>query len=109
MIMPRSAGFRKLSVLVFVLIFSCHVDDLMAGTIRAPVFAGRFYPSERAALNRVIAQLVVGAETKEIREPAQQALRALIMPHAGYVYSGVSAAYGTRALKNRSRHTRRAA
>ena len=90
-----------ISALVVVLIFSLCCDDLMAGEIRAPLFAGRFYPSERSVLRRTIAKLVASAEKIKIREPAHAALRALIIPHAGYIYSGVTAAHCTRVLKGR--------
>lgn len=100
-IMPTTAYFTKISVLVPALIFSLLLHDLMAGEIRAPVFAGRFYPSERAVLNQTIAKLVANAEQTKIKGPAQLALRALIIPHAGYIYSGVTAAHCTRILKGR--------
>ncbi len=102
MIMPTPTAFVKYCVLVFALIFAPHVDGLIAGETRAPVFAGRFYPSERTELRHTIAKLVANAEkTTSYKEPANLALRALIMPHAGYIYSGATAAHGTRILKGR--------
>jgi len=49
--------------------------------IRKPVVAGQFYPQTEAGLNKMLAKLIdAGAEKEEVR--------GVIMPHAGYVYSG---------------------
>ncbi len=52
--------------------------------IRPPAVAGTFYPGDSLELQRMIADLV--PETKEKRK-----VRALVAPHAGYVYSGAVA------------------
>ncbi|HWQ37673.1 MAG TPA: AmmeMemoRadiSam system protein B [Burkholderiales bacterium] len=61
----------------------------MAST-RPPAVAGLFYPSEARDLQREVARLLAAAST-----PARAPLpKALLVPHAGYVYSGPVAASG---------------
>lgn len=55
---------------------------------RPPVMAGRFYPGQAAELRKRVAQLLERAPGK----PVEGAVRALISPHAGYIYSGGVAA-----------------
>ncbi|MGH2567279.1 MAG: AmmeMemoRadiSam system protein B [Bacteroidota bacterium] len=59
-------------------------------TIREPAVAGMFYPSVRATLNRDVEELLRSAAP---RKP-EGTLVALISPHAGYIYSGSTAAMG---------------
>ena len=56
--------------------------------MRAPAVSGRFYPDDRATLEREVRELLAGAEAPEAA-PA----RAAVAPHAGYRYSGVTAAH----------------
>jgi AmmeMemoRadiSam system protein B len=56
--------------------------------VRAPAVAGRFYPGEPEILRRLVTDLLAGATAAEGLQPAI----ALLVPHAGYVYSGGVAA-----------------
>ncbi len=56
--------------------------------VRAAVVAGSFYPAEAARLRSDVQALLRAASD----EAAQPAPKALIAPHAGYVYSGATAA-----------------
>ncbi len=56
--------------------------------IRPAAVAGMFYPDDPARLRHVIAGLLAGAK----RDAASPLPKALIVPHAGYVYSGAVAA-----------------
>ena len=67
-------------------------------TVRAPAWAGRFYPRGREALEGLIDRLMMQAAPTFPATPRHKVLRALIMPHAGYVYSGLSAAHGALAI-----------
>jgi MEMO1 family protein len=58
--------------------------------IRPPAVAGAFYPSDREALSRELSALIEAASTGAIPETGMP--KALIVPHAGYVYSGPIAA-----------------
>src|SRR5574340_439106 len=57
-------------------------------TIRPAAVAGLFYPDDAAELKRTVSDLLVHAPTAK----AMRAPKALIVPHAGYVYSGPVAA-----------------
>ncbi len=65
--------------------------------VRRPQVAGTFYPEERSELLGLIHELL-----KRQPEPANsQKPRILIVPHAGYQYSGLIAANGFRQLQGR--------
>jgi len=55
-------------------------------TIRPPAVAGMFYPGEARQLANDVSQLLAGAR------PFDLLPKALIVPHAGYIYSGAIAA-----------------
>ncbi len=57
-------------------------------TTRDPAVAGLFYPADRAELHRTVTRLLGEAV------PALEPPKALVAPHAGYVYSGPVAASG---------------
>lgn len=58
-----------------------------AGRIREPVVAGSFYPAPRDSLRHQVTELLQRAGVEPMR-----GIRALVSPHAGYVYSGAVAA-----------------
>jgi MEMO1 family protein len=60
----------------------------MAGIIRKSIVAGSFYPADPGDLQELINEFLEKAETSDIGN-----IKALISPHAGYVYSGQVAAY----------------
>ncbi len=57
---------------------------------RLPVVAGSFYPDDPEELRRTIAGFLSEAK----KAPLQGLVRALVIPHAGYVFSGGVAASG---------------
>lgn len=57
--------------------------------VRAPAVSGRFYPGTAAELAKTIRGLLDAAEPHAPAAP----LKAAIAPHAGYVYSGLTAAH----------------
>jgi AmmeMemoRadiSam system protein B len=58
------------------------------GAARPPAVAGAFYPADPARLQAVVRRLVDGADPPRLdRVP-----RVLVVPHAGYIYSGSVAA-----------------
>lgn len=59
----------------------------MLESVRAPAVAGTFYPASPAELGSTIDRLLADANA-----PAGPCPKALIVPHAGYVYSGPIAA-----------------
>ena len=70
--------------------------------VRQPAVAGRFYPGRAPELERTVDSLLEDAR-REITSP-RPAPKALIVPHAGYVYSGPTAARGY-ALLAAARHS----
>ncbi len=72
------------------------------GEIRRPAVAGTFYPGSAEELEAVVTACLAGADT-----PDGPAPKALIAPHAGYLYSGpVAASAYARLAALRSRVTR---
>ena len=58
--------------------------------VRPPAVGGMFYPAEPEVLRDEISGYLEDAE----RKPIKGNIRGLIVPHAGYLYSGGTAAYG---------------
>lgn len=65
----------------------------MISSHRAAAVAGQFYPGEESACRRQLAQLMGEAGQSEL-----PGLRGLVLPHAGYIYSGRVAATGVSAM-----------
>lgn len=55
----------------------------MSDNVRPPACPGRFYPAEREQLRQQVRGYIDGADLSMDVEP-----RAVIAPHAGYVFSG---------------------
>jgi len=54
---------------------------------RQPAVAGKFYPADRVTLEQEVTDLLASAVPKQCKH-----VRAIICPHAGYIYSGKIAA-----------------
>ncbi len=70
--------------------------------VRHPAVAGSFYPRDADVLNRTVNELLNAAKCKQ-----QAGIRAIIVPHAGYVYSGPVAAEAFTALGTLGSHVKR--
>ena len=77
------------------------VPGSQAGTVRQPVWSGIFYPASQSELTDTINRLTDEARKDTVLLPNKQ-LKALILPHAGYVYSGPTAAHGALALEGQN-------
>lgn len=67
-------------------------------SVRQPVVAGQFYPAQRDQLEREVCRYISSASV-----PAELGtVRAVIAPHAGYVYSGTTAGYAFKSLEQHS-------
>jgi len=64
-------------------------------TVRSPVVAGMFYPGQRDVLAHLVDDLLTRANPAALKG----AVKGLLAPHAGYMYSGLTAAYGYKLLK----------
>jgi len=71
------------------------------GNVRKAAVSGGFYPSDKATLEKYVDEMLRQANPPEIKDP----LRAIMVPHAGYVYSGPVAAYAYKELKGRDIRT----
>src|SRR3990167_4582642 len=69
--------------------------------IRAPAVAGLFYPADPKQLAHDVQQLLAAARPYELTP------KALIVPHAGYIYSGAIAATAYATLQPIAAHIRR--
>ncbi|MHA7648028.1 MEMO1 family protein [Nitrosopumilus sp. S4] len=68
--------------------------------IRAPVVAGQFYPEEKDDLEKMIQSCMkseFGPGTAEVKE---ERIYGVIVPHAGYVYSGPTACHSFKAISS---------
>jgi len=72
-----------------------------SSNVRKPSVAGGFYPSDKAELERYVDAMLRQANPPEIKAP----IRAIIVPHAGYVFSGPVAAYAYKELEDRDIRT----
>lgn len=74
--------------------------------VRAAAVAGQFYPREAGELRRCVQALL--AEAEDRNPPAQaQPIKALIVPHAGYVYSAPIASTAFQRLAGQAEAIRR--
>ena len=68
---------------------------------RPAAVAGMFYPADPGTLVRLVADLLAAAPAND------DSAKAIIAPHAGYQYSGLTAAYAYRLLEGRRDRIRR--
>jgi len=96
---------KRISSLFFTIFFALclatfsQVSAANADEIRKSVYAGSFYPGTRSELTSIIEQLTGRVKQTHVQHLPHTSLKALIMPHAGYIYSGVTAAHISRVLK----------
>jgi len=65
--------------------------------IRSPVVAGRFYPGSASALRKAVQTFMADAVPVQVESPL-----AIVVPHAGYIFSGQIAADGFRQAADHS-------
>jgi AmmeMemoRadiSam system protein B len=68
--------------------------EMTEAKVRSPAVAGTFYPEDPEELRGMIEVYL----SKAGEPPAKGRLRGMVVPHAGYIYSGPVAAYGYKAL-----------
>lgn len=74
-------------------------SPMLYGAVREPAVAGMFYPADSVELSKMVRGHLANIE--DLTELDGQ-LMALIVPHAGLIYSGQIAAYGYKLLENSS-------
>jgi MEMO1 family protein len=87
------------SLLLLWIFLACLLSagPILASEIRYPVWAGCFYPADKDALRENIKQLTAQVPTPATAFPDGK-LRALILPHAGFIYSGLTSAHASLVL-----------
>jgi len=73
----------------------------MMNKIRKPAVAGKFYSADERELKKDIIKFLDSAENQKHYEN----IFGLICPHAGYMYSGKTAAYAYNTIKNKNYET----
>lgn len=93
-----SKNSRYLAVVILSLFFHCCF--IFPATVRTPKFAGSFYPSDEKQL-----RLMVNGFLQQKKEADELSLIGLIVPHAGYIYSGKTAGYAYRQIADKKIET----
>ena len=73
-----------------------------ASNKRQPAVAGQFYPDDPSQLERLLAQMLL-----QVKPSKPEHVKALISPHAGYIYSGPVAASAFQVLRTQAEDIRR--
>lgn len=92
--------FNEMSSMNKLLLFSVWFlwgSSMASATIRQPAVAGSFYPADRPSLQQMVSSHLKTA-ARQSRIDGQ--IIALIVPHAGLIYSGPVAAYSYDLLQN---------
>lgn len=90
---------KKVILFLIILVFSiCNCFLSEASKIREPAVSNTFYPANSIVLSEQIDAYLNKAKPQDV----DGELIALILPHAGYIYSGHVAAYGYNLLKYRN-------
>ncbi|MFA5155993.1 MAG: AmmeMemoRadiSam system protein B [Candidatus Omnitrophota bacterium] len=71
--------------------------NLYAGEIKEPNVTGAFYPADKERLSATVDSLLDSVNPEAVKGE----IFALICPHAGYTYSGRTAAYAYKLVKNK--------
>jgi len=90
----------KVRFFVIMLVLVTHTA-LGADKVKEPAVAGSFYPSDPAILSSMIDEFMAAASVEDI----DGEIVALIVPHAGYRYSGSTAAYAFKAIEGKPYET----
>lgn len=70
---------------------------------RLPEFSGTFYPKDPIVLDKMLTQMLNQVQTIALQNSKN--IKALILPHAGYMYSGQTGSIGYNLLKNQDIET----
>lgn len=94
---------RSLMLVVLVSLMpavACQAGKPLGDDVRSPTFAGRFYPDSAPMLRLALQKFMEDAVPARVKDPV-----AIIVPHAGYIYSGQICADGYRQASGRSYDT----
>lgn len=85
---------RAVLILSFSILFRGFAS---AGSVKEPDVAGRFYPADRDELRRMIASFLDSATPGQVEGP----VIGILSPHAGYEFSGPTAAFAYKLIKGK--------
>lgn len=71
------------------------------GEVRASAVDGSFYPAQQRQLSGIVESLIASVRPAPLDSPP----KVLLVPHAGYPFSGQTAAYAYKSIKGRSYDT----
>jgi AmmeMemoRadiSam system protein B len=100
--MPWKSALQRMAgrlALLLASLLPCSTLSLAESTgsvplkVRPAAVAGSWYPADRGQLGALLDQLLAGAPAAP-DAPAAETIRAIISPHAGYRFSGATAAAG---------------
>ena len=91
---------KKIIILVFVMfLFSCTSSS--SEEVRRPAVAGAFYPGDEQGISETIEGFLDNVEKVDVKGE----IVAIVVPHAGYVYSGQVAVYSFKQIQGRKINT----
>ncbi len=93
--MKRCFKIRLLILLLFIFLYDSAAYAI--SEIRPSILAGTWYPADKNELLEMINKFLASAHIPVIKGK----IKAIIVPHAGYVYSGSVAAYAFKAIKGK--------
>lgn len=104
----------KLEILILtaMMMSGCHVHGEQAVRIRPAAVAGQFYPADSGALRKEVTRCYEAAAAASdpkgiaFKEAETKTVWAVIVPHAGYVFSGEVAASAFRQIPDLTRYDR---
>ena len=85
--------------LIFFITWMLSFGTVHAEEIRKAAKAGLWYPADPDRIKKDIDQLTKLARKSHVNIPSNKLLKALILPHAGYAYSGWTAAHAVLVLQ----------
>lgn len=83
--------------IIFIILIFLYSFNLVAKT-KMPVVAGRFYPGDAKELNIIVENYL---QNVSLKERINGNLIGILVPHAGYIFSGQTAAYAYSLIKER--------
>ena len=98
---PRTIGMRLLPWFMILLCLIAETSSFAETEIRPSALAGVWYPADPKNLTAQVEDFLAQARPPKLSGE----LQALIVPHAGYIYSGHVAAHAFSLLKNRKFET----
>lgn len=85
---------KKLLIFMFIFLL-CSCSRSYSEDIRKPAVAGAFYPADKEALTKQVDGFLANVKKSDIKGN----ILAIVVPHAGYEYSGQVAAYSFKQLE----------